>query len=1735
MSWQGANVGRRKRFASEEPRRSAETVEATLNRLSKSYVAAMDCLGSCHRASQEFGSKDSARRTVAKVARTARRTMERSILIDPMVLSHAPNLAVMWEQWSKSENGPRATLWSWLPEVVRGQSPPVLTSASHRSTIRKLSYLSLINYADLLLSGSSRRGCRTTTILDRGATNPLFACREDEVFSCWLLDESSERSSDAEPEEDTARLALASYTDAVHLDGSDPTIWFKLAAAARQLDNLVTRAGGPRRYRRLERHALESAQICWIVDYRPPSRMIVQAWTEWQSLDGPDCDIPSEFAAAPGINEQDNLRLSLPRYSWAVVGRNLARACREGTNFHRYPDLNLRFQLKASGKVNVHPIVHMHISPLLTLPSPVLGELVQYLDDMTRVHLQCTCRALSVAVLAPRIRANCNTNEARDSGLPELPDTNNSGKTNDSGGKDRDRPDNRTPEEPGEQHAVSKEEKAAQGSRVSKRLQSRVETSGKRAERSSRRGSIGFCLLGATLGVRCFNSESAGALSKESLKSISPQLRPDRHQGTVRTGVQDMEEADRMEAQERTGSASLTAFVESVSNKSTPFSALFRFLSHVSIYIDDVYSCESHGSLVLSACVMDALDLLTRRFTCSQYSACWCTADESIRVGLSPIELFAVDLLHAEFRLKRCERNENLDTSYHGDINFAGLMIPSLLSFLDEHDSAGASNLRSWHCLKVRCYWLVSTFLLWHARVVQSATEVREIENECLLSVKKILHVFEECGIAEVRTPHLEGVGRSGPYWKKLSKATLSAFQNETQASSVVLVAQDRFVEAISQLDDIEPQDDECEHRDVFTSISDTLLNRYEAGPESFGAHQVELIDDFLSVHGQELSNLPISEPSQTISDWFESLVPLAPVDNERLCNMRNPCILTLLAVCVSFRPSDGPSKLIDVLVGVVFTLRDLRDDMISPSPAYPPDGKAGMSEDDDSSLESETESQDGTTSGDKFSCTLRMYSRLVACSVIALSRLIDRVWLDHSNPDFSRTETCIRLIENVFVFASDFTQPNGHTSDGDASDDSADDAFVLFAVDLLLDTLKNKVDGDIVWLNQLHVKNLAVSIVSHQNTLEALYEKKEERSHKWVVGANVEFLCTACRELGHLLSQHPCKISGKTISRSILFVETQSLIAPLCRSLIWLWKVSSQQLDEQGKLVEKLRIPVAAAVISVCGSASSTNGSATNGDRHVLVDSGLQKKSDLRQPVVSLLDVVDSDASVAQTASEDDLAYEQLLRVVFLAVQCVRLVSESIRDDEFTEDVNKQLVITHVKSSLPLVLERVLNLFADSLLINPSNPETNDPDENSLWGDYGFGARSIGSHIDKMLHRIFKALYGFSLTHVSEGRDTVLVGEDSRPINKPESKTAAAQLYRCVMRTCSHGRKTPPKAALFTITAGLPTIQDNDCSKALRKFLFWNERSPLSMQESIKAIIDRSPGWEDHFSGFERLWESLDHSQRISEKEDESGVVRRGLADLFSQGNMPSFENVADRDTRQQTMQVESELSNRFEAILYKLTHSITTDCKGWYRFSQLCLYKADLIADRIGMSAGFSRSQDFVYDAETRYRKTGCLLSDLISIQEKDAVSMENGWVSSLGSDLHAYLSHSWSSFVSLKSLQESLGENCRTMSGNEADKGDLEVLKKIKGLYNEGRFVLWQQAWGGIFISSLRIMAKKSMCFALFILQKNIGISDSMRRSALAAEICEGLGTALYTELMGSQLYGYPLQVSFNHRCS
>jgi hypothetical protein len=79
------------------------------------------------------------------------------------------------------------------------------------------------------------------------------------------------------------------------------------------------------------------------------------------------------------------------------------------------------------------------------------------------------------------------------------------------------------------------------------------------------------------------------------------------------------------------------------------------------------------------------------------------------------------------------------------------------------------------------------------------------------------------------------------------------------------------------------------------------------------------------------------------------------------------------------------------------------------------------------------------------------------------------------------------------------------------------------------------------------------------------------------------------------------------------------------------------------------------------------------------------------------------------------------------------------------------------------------------------------------------------------------------------------------------------------------------------------------------------------------------------------------------------------------------------------------------------------------------------------------------------------------------------------------------------------------------------------EIKTLYDAKEFGLWQQAMGGLFVSSLRIVAGRCLSLAIYMSNKKNTLDSNVN-----SELAETLGVNLYVELMGSQRYGYPMKV-------
>jgi hypothetical protein len=158
------------------------------------------------------------------------------------------------------------------------------------------------------------------------------------------------------------------------------------------------------------------------------------------------------------------------------------------------------------------------------------------------------------------------------------------------------------------------------------------------------------------------------------------------------------------------------------------------------------------------------------------------------------------------------------------------------------------------------------------------------------------------------------------------------------------------------------------------------------------------------------------------------------------------------------------------------------------------------------------------------------------------------------------------------------------------------------------------------------------------------------------------------------------------------------------------------------------------------------------------------------------------------------------------------------------------------------------------------------------------------------------------------------------------------------------------------------------------------------------------------------------------------------------------------------------------------------------------------------------------------------GMVLSDLMEEQEREEKRRLVGWMETIGRDLSVFMDYCWSSFSSLKEFSRSLEKEFRSYSGNIEDIADsIKAYEEITRLYREQKYGIWQQVWGGLFVSSLRLLARRCMSIALYVSYEKLDGAPQNEDERLCAEICESLGTYMYSDISGSQIYGYPMRSS------
>jgi hypothetical protein len=1145
---------------------------------------------------------------------------------------------------------------------------------------------------------------------------------------------------------------------------------------------------------------------------------------------------------------------------------------------------------------------------------------------------------------------------------------------------------------------------------------------------------------------------------------------------------------------------------------------------------------------------------------------CWSQQCNSVprNACLDLVEIFAIDLLHAELRLRRCDVEEFVTFDFDSDGNFVALLFPALLQVVDkverQSDFVHLVLMGKWKNLKVRCYWLIASWYFWRGRYSSNVRESRDAEEEGIRWIESMKSCLQ--GTECVSTPHLSSPRRKGRHWKELSLASLSLLSDEIQASAVVLLAQEQFLDVTSKFHDEADfrvlQQEDC---DALLNIGEALLQRYTCTVDDSSSKIFEIVDDFINCHGETLSSLSVraKQSFNAVQNWFDDLVQSGKVESGvRYKFSTSPCILSILVTCLRTKQDHCLSTVL-LLSSLVATLIELSENILSRKKLQSDrkirfevsdDVSSVYDSDNDDDLSSVVE--DGTRSNGKQKLSaddlkLQLYSSMIHLLL---------QWLLSFCRDSMTGEQCYSFAQSD-VFASVLTRTLTFTTEVfryshpiENQPDSADDDLGSFlAVQGLFKFLVSERNDGATWQLEImrsYIHGIFHIVIVQRQILSGLSRLKPNKNGRNLrlkaTRKRADLVAAACYDVGILLSKNLAQLQSGQIERSVLFGEICSkswlsmTLAPFCDSLLWFWKASSDKymnvisdkssLDEphlssylDGFGRERLRVPVAVAIVGLCGSAPSVSPFMTN----------------LSRDVISLTEFYDSDVSTTEWMSTSDVgeefdngSKEGNLRVIVHAVHCINQVFGNVDEKEACSFAYVENYISNHGPGLPLVVARVLNFFANVLLVEFEEKE-NDTKKN-IWSDYSYGTRTTGGLLDSILWKAYKCLHGFTLTSDSKESAASTSGTvgSSKQVRTflPENKESAAMLYRCTMRAYSHGRRSPPKAALETVLAALPEKKKSIKTLAIRNFIF----STQFNEEEMDGLITLASEHTDCDATFSRIkdfdWLSTGEEGIC---EDETSVVRRGLSRLIAHGPIPRIQDSGDeKDWRASSTQSEEELSTKFNAIIDDLCFGNTKDWEGWFKASQCLNMKSDLIADRLGLATGFTRSQKFYVPEHRGLPKPSVSLADLLSLQDHEQRINETGSVKTLGGDLSLYVRYYWSSLDSLNLFFQEVGllygkssENRFTQSND--DSSSARVWREIWSYYEKKDCARWQHAIGGLFVSSLRIVAYRCLSVALY-LSKRV---DNTENKLLKAELVETLGVNLYVELIGSQTYGYPMK--------
>lgn len=607
----------------------------------------------------------------------------------------------------------------------------------------------------------------------------------------------------------------------------------------------------------------------------------------------------------------------------------------------------------------------------------------------------------------------------------------------------------------------------------------------------------------------------------------------------------------------------------------------------------------------------------------------WCSGAISCPHGatLTSMDKFAIDLLHAELRFKRCDHVQPhiFRVSFDSDGSIVTSLIPALLRCSAELDKA-LLNTYEWIRLKARCSWLIANYYFWRGRISNSVSESREAERVGLEYVEETLKCLDlppEKPIGEVVLPHLDSPTRSGQHWKILSHQTIVSFRDDIQASSIVLAAQEQYLEVISKITAVEGAKElSTEDANSLFTIGDELLRkRYNAESTDDVLSQpkhVELIEDFLAMHGNALLAKAAEQPNtsddsedeedEPLFAWFDSVIPSGTINPELILNLSSggSCILSILVTCLLTKDS----KRLDVVQlysRLIITIVNLYKNIFrGTSSKREGDGNGVVQNDsDDDSCVSSDEGGDDSdpssrTPNSKKSISpakLRQYAILLQLIIEKASLALQELEDEQSMFIFSKSDICKRVMYDSLTFCAEriAADPGLSSRSEDSPSAVLEDLAVLQSVRGFFHTILQGIGqsaspgGAKLEITRPYVAGLMRIVCRQRIILSSVLKSPAGRQGRTIRQRQIwkisQLLAGALCEVGFVLSTHNVRVVEGVMEKSDIFddsnadVERVSLsrfLTKFCESLVWLWKTA---LNDAGSTKDRLLVPVAAAI----------------------------------------------------------------------------------------------------------------------------------------------------------------------------------------------------------------------------------------------------------------------------------------------------------------------------------------------------------------------------------------------------------------------------------------------------------------------------------------------------------------------------------------------------------------------------